>query len=292
MVSPIVIGGPTGSGKSDYALALAKDIGGEIICADSRQVYAGMRIGTASPSDEELAEVPHHNYNIIDPAKSYDAAQFIEDTDRIVAEVSARGKTPILVGGTGLYLRCWRYGLSDVPGGETNLRAELSLRVQEEGLQAVYDELQKVDPESASRIYAQDEFRIVRALEIFLMTGHKASELRKSHFSVARQEAQWFLISVPRAELNERLLIRTQKMFEKGLVEEALALRTRVGEDSHLLKTMGYEEALALADGAIDLNAAVERTFIRTRQYAKRQVNWFSKEAWWGADLPVIKGKL
>jgi tRNA dimethylallyltransferase len=289
MVSPIVIGGPTGSGKSDYAIALAQQICGEIICADSRQVYMGMRIGSASPTDEELAQVPHHHYNFVDPNNVYDAARFIADTDRVIGEIASRGKTPILVGGTGLYLRCWRYGLNDVPQSDPQVREALKRETNEKGVPALYTELQALDPESADSIAPQDGYRILRALEIFRMTGHKASRLRKSHFDTPRQEAQWILIERPRDELNERLLVRTKKMFEGGLVEEALALRERTSPGCPLLTTIGYKESLAFADGLTDLPQAIELTFIRTRQYAKRQMTWFSKEGWWQRDLPAIR---
>jgi tRNA dimethylallyltransferase len=281
MVSPIVIGGPTGSGKSEYAIALAQKIGGEIICADSRQVYVGMRIGTASPNLNDLALIPHHNYNCVGPTNSYDAARFIVDTDRVVAEVLARGKTPILVGGTGLYLRCWRYGLSDVPQGDPDVRKALKAEVAERGLCAIYEELQEIDTASAQAITPQDEFRILRALEIFRMTGRKASELRKSHFDKPRQEASWFLLHPAREALNVRLLARTHEMFEQGLVEEAVALRESLPEGAAILETIGYEECLAYVDGLQQRDEAIERTFIRTRQYAKRQMSWFLKEEWW-----------
>lgn len=286
MVSPIVVGGPTGSGKSDYALRLAEEIGGEIICADSRQVYAGMCIGTASPGDAERVRVRHHNYNWIEPSDSYDAARFVSDTDRVVAEVASRGRVPILVGGTGLYLRCWRFGLSDVPQSDPDVRAALRQRVESEGLDVLYAELQNKDPESAQAIYANDEFRIVRALEIFAMTGQKASAMRKSHSQSPRQEASWYLLTMERETLNTRLLERTKHMFEQGLIDEALALRMRFPK-SPLLKTIGYEEALACADGTMSQDEAITLTHIRTRQYAKQQTTWFSKEGWWQRDLPA-----
>lgn len=285
MVSPIVIGGPTGSGKSAYALSLAQQVGGEIICADSRQIYSKMRIGTASPTDEELSLVPHHNFNVIHPSESYDAARFIQDTDKAVSEILSRNKVPIIVGGTGLYLRCWRYGLSDVPQSDERLKQELKAKGREE----LYAELQSVDPESALSISSKDEFRIIRALEIFKMTGQKASVLRRSHFKNPRQVATWYLILSERAVLSERLLGRTKQMFKEGLVEEALALRSELGQGHAMLETMGYKESLAFADGNLTLESAVERTYFRTRQYAKRQITWFTKEEWWDRQLPGIR---
>jgi len=289
MVSPIVIGGPTGSGKSAYAMSLANQIGGEIICADSRQVYSRMRIGTASPTDEELSLVPHHNFNFISASESYDAARFIRDTDNAVNDILSRNKVPIIVGGTGLYLRCWRYGLSDVPQSDERLRQELKQELAEKGLAAFYAELQAIDPESASTISSKDEFRIIRAIEIFKMTGEKASALRRSHFKNPRQNAEWYVIMPERAALSERLLQRTKRMFEEGLVEEAVALRSELGQSHSMLETMGYKESLAFADGHLTLESAIERTYFRTRQYAKRQMTWFSKEEWWDRQSPGIR---
>lgn len=288
MVSPIVVGGPTGSGKSNFAIQLAERIGGEIVCADSRQVYRFMRIGTASPTDEQCRLVPHHNYNFIDPNDRYDAGRFIEDTNRAVAEITSRNKTPILVGGTGLYLRCWRYGLSDVPQKDNLVREQLNKRLEQSGLEALYEELQRLDEASASKINKNDAFRILRALEIATLTGKKASELRRSHFDQPLQEARWLLIKCEREELNTRLQKRTREMFASGLGEEAVALQKLLPENHPLLDTIGYRESLAFAAGTIDIETAIEHTFIRTRQYAKRQVSWFAKEPWWEPQFLAI----
>lgn len=282
MVSPIVIAGPTGSGKSAYALKLAAQVGGEIVCADSRQVYQGMVIGTASPSDEEKALVAHHNYNVIDPHDRYDAGRFVSDTDRVVTEISARGRVPILVGGTGLYLRCYRFGLSDVPESDPMLRKALQARLEREGASALYEELCALDAETAQKISPNDAFRILRALEIITLSQNKVSTLRKSHFDAPRAEAQWLLLHPERKALNQALLARTEQMFKDGLVEEAVALRERLSDPEHaLLQTIGYQESLAYVDGICTVDEAIERTFIRTRQYAKRQTTWFQKESWW-----------
>lgn len=288
MVSPIVIGGPTGSGKSNFAIELAEQIGGEIVCADSRQVYKFMRIGTASPTEEHLSRVAHHNYNFVEPDDAYDAGRFVEDTNRAIANITSRNKIPILVGGTGLYLRCWRYGLSDVPQKDNAVRKQLEHRLEQIGIEALYKELQELDEASAARINANDAFRILRALEIVILTGKKASDLRRSHFDRPLQDARWLLIKCARDELNCRLLKRTQEMFEMGLVKESLGLQERLPGHHPLLETIGYKESLDLASGSISLESAIERTFIRTRQYAKRQVSWFAKEPWWEPHFLAI----
>lgn len=275
MVSPIVIAGPTASGKSAYALKLAKELDGEIICADSRQIYAGMRIGSAAPSDDELQQVPHHGYGVVDPNSGYDAGQFVADTDQYVNEILSRAKTPILVGGTGLYLRAWRFGLIDVPAKSESLRAKLI----EQSSEALYDQLERTDPNSAELISSQDRVRIIRALEIFLTTGRRASELRTGHEGEPRMEADYRLILPDKEWLWPRIESRVRDMFNSGLVEEASALRAN--SQNHLLKTMGYEEALMFVDGLMSLTQAIERAFIHHRQYAKRQMTWFKKENWW-----------
>lgn len=281
MVSPIVIGGPTGSGKSDYALKLAQEIGGEIICADSRQVYQFMKIGSASPTAEECEIVPHHNYNCIDPKNTYDAGDFIADTDAKVAEILGRQRVPIIVGGTGMYLRSWHFGLSDVPEKNPEIREELQDELLNKGLPALYEELKIADADAAQKIGPNDEFRVLRALEIYRLTGRRPSELRKSHFGKPRIKADWRLLRPSREILNSRLLERTKKMFAIGLVDEAVALRNYLPIGHKLLETIGYKESLQFVDGDVSKDAAIELTFIRTRQYAKRQEGWFSKENYW-----------
>lgn len=283
MLTPIVIAGPTASGKSAYAMRLAKDIKGEIICADSRQVYSRMRVGTAGPTAKEEKEVPHHGFHTIDPKEKFDAGRFIEQTDAFVNEIRSRGKTPILVGGTGLYLRAWRYGLGDVPSKDEQIRKQLNERLQNEGLASLYAELKQIDEDSAATIYAQDAFRILRALEIFYATKKKPSELRKSHFyRQPRIDAKWLLVWPESREwLRARIEKRARVMFEQSLVVEARELKNYLGAEHPLVKTMGYEEALLLDEGRISYEEAIEKTALRQNQYAKRQLTWFKKEPWW-----------
>ncbi len=282
MVSPIIIAGPTASGKSALAMQIARQVGGELICADSRQVYAHMSVGTAGPSFEDMSQIPHHGFSQIDPDQTYDAGQFVQDADRYVAEILKRNRVPILVGGTGLYLRAFRYGLNDVPARDEKIRAQI-LEVKDQlGLQNLYEQLKEIDNEAAQKIAATDEVRILRALEIWHLTKQKPSELRKSHFSqTPRVQAQWLLIYPEKEWLWDRLLARVQHMFDNGLVEEALALRKRICVKTEILKTMGYEEALLWADGVLGKDEAIMKAAIRHRQYARRQMTWFKKETWW-----------
>lgn len=260
-LTPIVIGGPTGSGKSAFALEMAEKIGGEIICADSRQIYQRMSIATACPSPQDYARVRHHGFERLDPKETYSAGDFIRDTDHYVQEILSRHKTPILVGGTGLYLRAWRFGLDDVLPSDPQIRQKLD----QDSLEALYARLQIIDPQSL--INLNDSVRIKRALEIYELTGQTATSLRQTDWTRApRVEAQWLLLKPNRAELDIRLKTRVDSMFEHGLLQEALALRDYLGAEHERLKTPGYFETLEL-------------TFRRHRQYAKRQVTWFQKKA-------------
>ena len=283
---PLVIAGATGSGKSALALELALRHRGEIICADSRQFYLGMSIGTASPGDHERALVAHHGFNSIDPLNiKFDAGLFIDFAKQQIAQVQARGHRPILVGGTGLYLRALRYGFGQVPRSDELIVAELEVECANYGLEHLYQQLLKLDPISVLFIKATDKYRIIRALEIYRQIGQIPSERRKSFLGPPQLKAHYLLKKLAKAELQLKLYERVAHMFKQGLVEEALALRARLPEQHWALKVMGYQEALLVADGHLDNNQAIERTFIRHRQYAKRQATWFNKENFyvWGA---------
>jgi len=282
MVQPIVIAGPTGSGKSDLAMQLALRLGGELVCADSRQFFDGMQIGSAGPTPEELKKVPHHLFGVIAPKSAFDAGSFVEAADRAVAEISSRNKVPILVGGTGLYLRAWRYGLSDVPAKDDNIRRRLNSEIEQLGKKALHDRLRAFDEVSAAQISENDQVRIVRALEIIELTQKKPSDLRVSHASVEpRVNAKWVLLFPEKGWLSERLAIRVRQMYDKGLVDEAVALEKRLPAEHPLLRTMGFEEAIALAHGRSSKEEAIATTLRRHVSYAKRQMTWFKKETWW-----------
>ncbi len=288
-----MLAGPTGSGKSGLAIALAHALGGEVVCADSRQVYEGMVIGSAAPSDDDRREAPHLGYNVVPPEERYDAARFLGDTDRYVLEVQRRGRRPVLVGGAGMYLRAWRHGLSDVPARDDDVRARLERELAELGSEALHARLEALDPDAARDIRPQDPVRVVRALEIYDVSGRRPSELRRTHGGAeVRSDAHWLFLEAPREWLNPRLEARVRRMLDDGLVAEAVALRARLGRGHALLGTMGYEEALQLADGVVDETRCLADIVRRQRQYAKRQRTWFKKEPWWtrldasAPDLP------
>lgn len=293
---PWVIAGPTASGKSALAVALAQRTGGGVVCADSRQVYEDMHIGAAAPSETERGLVPHHRYNVIPPEERYDAGRFVNDTDRVVHQTIADGKRPVLVGGSGLYLRCWRHGFDAVPGGDAGHRATLEAELARRGTVELHERLTAIDPVAAAAISPNDPVRIVRALEIHLATGRRPSELRTGHDvnATPRVAARWLLLEAEPGWLSDRIAARTEAMWQAGLVDEAVRLRARLGPGHPLLGTMGYEEALAAHDGQLQRDEAIARIAQRQRAYAKRQRTWFRKETCWArlpADDPDLVSK-
>jgi tRNA dimethylallyltransferase len=279
-VIPLIIAGPTASGKSHLAVKLAQKYHGEIICADSRQFYKGMMIGTACPSKDDIHLVPHHGYQTVDPlSEKIDAGFFIKFAKNKIEEIKVRGKLPILVGGTGLYFRALHYGLNDVPPSQKTISLEIARRCTRFGLGKLYSDLQKIDPLSAKVIKAQDGYRIMRALEIFYITGIPPSVL-KSSFShgQAQIHAHWIYKKPDKKLLLTQIGVRVRNMFAHGLVDEAKLLRKYLPKDHWGLEVMGYKEALRFLDKELTLEEAIEKTLIRHRQYAKRQYTWFNKE--------------
>ena len=218
---PLIVAGPTASGKSTLALELAKRLGGGIVCADSRQFYRGMVVGTAGPSEAERAEVPHFLFHEFDPASPLDAARFIQHADRAVADCEAQGLLPILVGGTGLYLRAWRYGIDDAPPSDPKVRAALETRLKREGIQLLYTELEKIDPAVRGRIHPNDPVRTVRALEIHQLTQSLPTRLLPGDFAkrAVRRKGHHVLIWPSLAWLRPRLEARAKKCLMKSLLK-------------------------------------------------------------------------
>ena len=278
----IAIMGPTATGKTAAALAIAKAIPAEIISVDSALVYREMDIGTAKPSAEELASVPHHLIDIIDPTESYSVAQFSSDTIRLVAEISARGKLPLLVGGTMMYYKGLTDGLDDLPTADAALRAEIEAEAAQKGWPAMHDKLRALDPVTAARLAPNDAQRINRALEIIALSGKPMSELlAKREKTVLPFELTSFALEPSdRAVLHQRIATRFDLMLgttdEGGLVAEVARLRAR-GDLHPLLPSMrcvGYRQAWEYLDGTIDRAALRETGIIATRQLAKRQLTW------------------
>lgn len=276
----IVIAGPTASGKTALALEVAERLGAEIVGADSQQVYQHFDIGTAKPSAEELARVPHHLISVVEPNETFSAARYQALADEAIAGIHRRGKRALVVGGTGLYIRILLHGVTDAPGADPDLRARLEAEAERLGWAALHARLGEVDPETAARLSPNDHVRIIRALEIHALTGQPASEHRRLHgFSQQRYPYRLFVLDPPREALYAAINRRVEAMWQAGLLEETRALVERGYRDAAPMRSVGYAQALAVIDGRMTREEAVLDTAQQTRRYAKRQLTWFRKES-------------
>jgi tRNA dimethylallyltransferase len=279
VIPAILLMGPTASGKSELALALAERVGGEIVSVDSAQVYRGMDIGTAKPDRPTRARVPHHLIDVVDPTDSYSAARFVADAERVVAAVRGRGRVPLLVGGTMLYFKALTEGLSALPQADPALRARLDARAAREGWPALHAELARVDPATAARLAPNDAQRIQRALEVHALTGRPLSALQGRRAPAATLAAPWLAFArmpVDRAALHAAIARRFDAMLAAGLVDELAALRRRyaLSPDLPAMRCVGYRQAYAYLEGRCDAAALRARGIAATRQLAKRQYTW------------------
>nr|WP_182993828.1 tRNA (adenosine(37)-N6)-dimethylallyltransferase MiaA [Herbaspirillum frisingense] len=275
----VAIMGPTASGKTAAALDIARRIPSEIISVDSALVYREMDIGTAKPTAAELAEVPHHLIDIIDPTEAYSAMQFRQDALRLTQDIAARGKLPLLVGGTMLYFKVLRDGLDELPQADPVLRAQLDEEAAQVGMPAMHARLATLDPVTAARLKPNDSQRIQRALEITLLTGQPMSSLLSQKPAEPLPFTLLPLALEPseRAVLHERIALRFDLMLQGGALErEVAALRAR--GDLHLglpsMRCVGYRQMWEYLDGSIDAAALREKGIAATRQLAKRQLTW------------------
>jgi tRNA dimethylallyltransferase len=274
----VVLAGPTGSGKTALAIELARRIGGEIVNADSQQLYRHLDVGTAKPSAAERAAVAHHLLDVAEPGEGMDAARFVALADGAIAGIAARGRVPLVVGGTGLYLRALLHGVVDAPGRDVSLRARLTAEAAELGRPALHARLALVDPEAAARIGPNDLVRIVRALEI-AAGGRTQSALHAAHaFQPQRHRALFFALDPPRDQLRARLDARVEAMFAGGLLDEARWLVGRSGGALPPRLPIGYAEAVEVAAGSLALEEAIRLVQVAHRQYARRQVVWLRRE--------------
>ncbi|MFZ5440614.1 MAG: tRNA (adenosine(37)-N6)-dimethylallyltransferase MiaA [Myxococcota bacterium] len=281
MTAPLlVIAGPTASGKTALALALARRLDAEIVSADSQQVYRHFDIGTAKPSAEELAAVPHHLISCVDPLEpDFSAARYGKLADEAIAGIRARGKRVIVVGGTGLYLRVLLHGVMPGPARDEALRAELEAFADREGNAALHARLAAVDPATAAKHPVQDRLRVIRALEIHALTGRAASEHREEHsFAADRYEYELWVLNPERERLYAQINLRARQMFEAGLVAETRALVARGYRAAAPMRSVGYAQALQVVDGTMTEAEAIADVAQSTRHYAKRQLTWFRKE--------------
>ena len=278
----VAIMGPTASGKTAAALAIAREIPSEIISVDSALVYRGMDIGTAKPSADELASVPHHLIDIIDPTESYSVMQFRDDTLRLVADITARGKLALLVGGTMMYFKGLTDGLDDLPTADAQLRLRLDAEAARIGWPGMHDKLRVLDPDTAARLAPNDAQRINRALEIIELSGRPMSELlAKREKTVLPFELLSFALEpLERSVLHARIATRFDQMLgssdDAGIVAEVAGLRARGDLHPGLpsMRCVGYRQSWEYLDGAIDRAALRETGIIATRQLAKRQLTW------------------
>ncbi|AZD06020.1 tRNA dimethylallyltransferase [Pseudomonas chlororaphis] len=291
----IFLMGPTAAGKTDLAIELTKVLPCELISVDSALVYRGMDIGTAKPSKEILAEFPHRLIDILDPAESYSAADFRTDALAAMADITARGKIPLLVGGTMLYYKALLEGLADMPPADPQVRAELEEEAARLGWQALHDQLAIIDPESAARIHPNDPQRLTRALEVYRvsglsMTAHRLRQSAQSTEAAASGRGQLpytvanlAIAPANRQVLHERIAQRFTIMLEQGFVDEVVALRSRSDLHAGLpsIRAVGYRQVWDHLDGKLTFAEMQERGIIATRQLAKRQFTWL--RSW--ADL-------
>ncbi|MDA8429648.1 MAG: tRNA (adenosine(37)-N6)-dimethylallyltransferase MiaA [Geobacteraceae bacterium] len=279
--SLLVICGPTASGKSDLALRLAHQLDGEIVNADSMQVYRGMDIGTAKPSPEQQQDIPHHLIDIAEPGQAFSAADFAEAADRAISTICSRGKHPIVVGGTGLYIRSLLKGLVDSPGDANGtLRQELRTEARERGNRAMLEELRRVDPELAECIHPNNLVRIIRGLEVFRTTGVPLSRYQREHaFSGQHYRSLQIGIHVARPLLYDRIDQRVDRMIEDGLLQEVQQLlNAGYGPASKAMRAIGYKQMTAHLSGESTLEEAIRLIKRDTRHYAKRQLTWFNAD--------------
>ena len=273
----ILLMGPTASGKSALAAALAQHFPVEIVSVDSAQIYRGMDIGTAKPSVTERRSVPHHLIDIVDPTESYSAAQFRRDAVRLILEITARGRIPLLVGGTMLYFKALREGLSELPESDAALRARIDAEAAERGWPAMHAELAKIDASTAMRLKPNDAQRIQRALEIYRVTGKPMSQLLgRARSALPFRLLELALVPSDRAELHRRIESRFDAMLERGLVEELRALRERHTLRPGLpsMRCVGYRQAWQHLEGEFGRDELRDRGIFATRQLAKRQLTW------------------
>ena len=277
----IALAGPTASGKTAAALAIAQHWDVEIISVDSALVYRGMDIGTAKPSAAELAQVPHHLINIRDPLQAYSAAEFVRDAEQLLADIHARGRLPLLVGGTMLYFKALFDGIDPMPGADPALRAAIEAEAAMHGWPAMHAQLALVDPPTAARLQPMDTQRIQRALEVWRASGHPLSSFHATKDVAARADriSATTLISlepVDRAWLHERIALRFDQMLAAGFLDEVHTLRARgdLHPDLPSMRCVGYRQAWEALDGTLPMEGLRDRGIFATRQLAKRQITW------------------
>lgn len=281
MTPYLMLAGPTASGKTATVLAIADrmdrlGLGVEIISVDSALVYRHMNIGTAKPSPQELAAVPHHLIDILEPTQAYSAAAFVKDVAHLLQDIQGRGKLPILTGGTMMYFKAWLEGMDEMPASDPQVRAAIEAQAQTKGWPALHAELAKVDPVTAQRLEPHDAQRIQRALEVFEISGQPLSSFHNRRMASAMPAPMISLEPEHRAWLHERIAQRFDAMLAQGLMEEISTLRLRGDLTPNLpsMRCVGYRQGWEALDGLWPMAELRERGIAATRQLAKRQITW------------------
>ena len=280
MKNLICIAGPTASGKTALSIALAKELGGEIVSCDSMQVYKRMDIGTAKPTAQEMENIPHHMLSVAEPWEDFSVGKYCDMATPIVDDILAWGKTAIIVGGTGLYMDALMRGNTFAPCPSTGCREKLEKLAEDEGIEAVIAHLREVDPESAERLHPSDQKRIIRAMEVYLETGKTITQHNLETQQIPpRYNPVWFALEdADRATLYERIDRRVEVMLQQGLLEEIKALlQEGVPEKCTAMQAIGYKEFVDALAGRSSVEAAVALVQQSSRKYAKRQLTWFRR---------------
>lgn len=273
----ICIMGPTASGKTDLAMALSDAIDGEIVSVDSALIYRGMDIGTAKPTSQELAQYPHRLIDIRDPSESYSVAEFCDDALREIAEIRSRGRSPILVGGTMMYFKNLIEGIAPLPPADDKVRLAIKRQAEQSGWQSLHQELADVDPASAERIHPNDPQRLMRAIEVYRLTGNTLTQLMAiKALRVEGDVLQFGLLPDDRGVLHQRIEQRFHQMVANGFEQEVAALMARsdLHEDLSSIRCVGYRQMWQYLQGDGDHDEMVFRGICATRQLAKRQLTW------------------
>lgn len=272
----VMLLGPTASGKTALALKAAKIVPCEIISIDSALVYKKMDIGTAKPTKEELEQVPHHLIDIIEPTEAYSTASFVSDCERLVKEIRAKGRLPIIVGGTMLYAKALREGLSKLPTSTPEVREKIANLLKEKGLPFLYEELKKVDPDSAQRLSPNDTQRISRAMEVYELSGRPLTSFFGEVKGTELNIPTFALFPEDRKELHQRIALRFEQMLENGFLDEVRSLKEIPGltKDHSSIRCVGYRQAWDYLDGLTSFDEFKEAGIAATRQLAKRQITW------------------
>jgi tRNA dimethylallyltransferase len=268
--------GATASGKTGVGIELAKLLNAEIISLDSMSVYREMNIGTAKPTSEQRAEVPHHLLDVVAPNEEYSLSQYVRDAHRMIGEVRSRGHEVLFVGGTPLYLKALLRGVYPGPPADWEFRDQIEAEVETVGIAALHARLEQVDPLAAAKLHPNDKRRIIRALEVYKQTGRPLSHEQIHFDDIPHESCKAFVMSWPRRILHRRIEVRVERMFQSGLVEEVQALLDRYGDLGRTAsQAVGYREVIAFLRNGHDLKTTIEQVQARTRQFARRQETWF-----------------